>query len=399
LQTKETGLAVPIIKHVRAFTVRGGGADYHDQGRDHWIDDNISTPMSKYPAYRESRQSFGINVLGTLVVEIETDTGVTGFAVTTGGEIGAFIVEKHLARFCEGRPVTDIEIMWDQMFNSTLYYGRRGIVLNAISGVDLALWDLLGQVRQEPVYALLGGPVRDELQFYATGARPDLAKDMGFIGGKMAVQHGPAQGQEGIAAELARLEKMRNAVGDDFWLMFDCWMSLDLNHATKLALAAHEFGLKWIEEALPPDDYWGYAALRRDVPRGMLVTTGEHEATRWGFRLLLEMECCDILQPDVGWCGGITELIKISALADAHNKMVVPHGSSVYSYHFVVTRHNSPFSEFLMMAPKADEVVPMFSPMLLDEPVPVNGRMKVPDRPGFGVRLDPNLALSRPYEH
>jgi len=102
----------------------------------------------------------------------------------------------------------------------------------------------------------------------------------------------------------------------------------------------------------------------------MLVSTGEHEATRWGFRMLLEMECCDILQPDVGWCGGITELIKISALADAHGKLVVPHGSSVYSYHFVITRHNSPFSEFLMMAPKADQVAPM-CPICVVEPVPV----------------------------
>jgi L-rhamnonate dehydratase len=108
----------------------------------------------------------------------------------------------------------------------------------------------------------------------------------------------------------------------------------------------------------------------------MLVTTGEHEATRWGFRMLLEMECCDILQPDVGWCGGLTELVKISALADAHGKLVVPHGSSVYSYHFVVTRHNSPFAEFLNMSPGADQIVPMFHPQLLDEPVPVNGRMK-----------------------
>jgi L-rhamnonate dehydratase len=131
----------------------------------------------------------------------------------------------------------------------------------------------------------------------------------------------------------------------------------------------------------------------------MLVSTGEHEATRWGFRMLLEMQCCDLIQPDVGWCGGITELIKISALADAHNVMVVPHGSSVYSYHFVVTRHNSPFAEFLMMAPKADEVVPMFTPLLLDEPVPRNGRMKVPETPGFGVRLNPDCALVRPYDH
>ena len=394
-------MIIPTIRQVRAYTVRGGGADYHDQGGEHWIDDHIATPMSKYPQYRQSRQSFGINVLGTLVVEVETSDGTKGFAVTTGGEPGAFIVEKHLARFVEGRRACDVELIWDQMYNATLYYGRKGVVVNSISAVDLALWDLLGKLRGEPVHQLLGGPVRDELLFYATGARPDLAQQMGFIGGKLPLRHGPAEGEEGMHKNIAKLAEMRARVGGDFWLMYDCWMSLDLNYATRLAQAAHNHGLKWIEEALPPDDYWGYAQLKRNVPAGMLVTTGEHEATRWGFRLLLEMGCCDIIQPDVGWCGGLTELIKISALADAHGALVVPHGSSVYSYHFVITRHNSPFAEFLMMAPQADKVVPMFSPLLLDEPVPVNGRMKASalDQPGFGVRLNPECALSRPYEH
>jgi len=384
---------------VRAFTVRGGGADYHDQGAGHWIDDHIGTPMGKYPEYRQSRQSFGINVLGTLVVEIEADDGTVGFAVTTAGEIGAYIVEKHLSRFLIGRKVTEIEKIWDQMYLATQYYGRKGVVVNTISGVDLALWDLLAKVRKEPVHALLGGPVRDELQFYATGARPDLAKEMGFIGGKMPLHHVPAEGAEGFRKNIEELATMRERVGPDFWLMFDCWMSLDLNYATKFAHAAHEYGLKWIEECLSPDDYWGYAELRKNVPKGMLVTTGEHEATRWGFRLLLEMGCCDIIQPDVGWCGGVTELIKISALADAHSTLVVPHGSSVYSYHFVITRHNSPFAEFLMMHPVPDQVVPMFTPLLLDEPVPLNGRMKASalDKPGFGVRLNPEVKLHRPY--
>jgi L-rhamnonate dehydratase len=392
-------MSVPRIRQVRAFVVRGGGADYHDQKAGHWIDDHIATPMAKYPPYRQSRQSFGINVLGSLVVEIEADDGTTGFAVTTGGELGCFIVERHLARFLEGQLVTDIEKMWDQMYLSTLYYGRKGVVLNTISGVDLALWDLLGRVRQEPVYQLLGGAVRDELIFYATGTRPDLAKQMGFIGGKMPLRHGPAERDEGLRANLDALRTMRERVGDDFWLMFDCWMSLDLDYATRLVHRAAEYDLKWIEEALLPDDYWGYAELRRNVPAGMLVTTGEHEATRWGFRLLLEMNCCDILQPDVGWCGGITELRRISALADAHGKLVVPHGSSVYSYHFVVTQHNSPFAEFLMMHPEASEVVPMFSPLLVGEPVPEGGRLTVPDRPGFGVELDPGSKLERPYSH
>jgi L-rhamnonate dehydratase len=392
-------MARQTIRQVRAFVVRGGGGDYHDQDQGHWIDDHIATPMAKYPKYRASRQSFGINVLGTLVVEIEASDGTVGFAATTGGEPAAYIVEKHLSRFLEGAEVTDVEKLWDQMYNATLYYGRKGLVVNAISGVDLALWDLLGKLRGEPVYHLLGGPVRDELIFYATGARPDLAKHMGFIGGKLPLHHGPAEGEDGLKKNLALLEDMRNRVGHDFWLMYDCWMSLDVNYATRLAQGAREHRLKWIEEALPPDDYWGYAALKRAVPPGMLVTTGEHESTRWGFRLLLEMECCDIIQPDVGWCGGITELIKISALADARGVLVVPHASSVYSYHFVITRHNSPFTEFLMMAPGADKVVPMMNPLLLDEPLPVNGRMKLPDTPGFGVRLNPDCALHRPYSH
>jgi L-rhamnonate dehydratase len=381
------------IRQVRAYCTRGGGADYHDQIPGHWIDDHIATPMSKYPAYRASRQSFGLNVLGTLVVEVEADNGIVGFAVSTGGEPAAWIVERHLSRFLIGADAADIETIWDQMYLSTLFYGRKGLALLAISCVDLALWDLLGKLRQEPVYHLLGGAVRDELIFYATGARPDLAREMGFIGGKLPLHHCPPEGDEGFRKNISLLAEMRSRVGEDFWLMYDCWMSLDLDYAVRLSHAAAEYEMKWIEEALLPDDYWGYRELRGKVPRGMMVTTGEHEATRWGFRMLLEMECADILQPDVGWCGGLTELIKISDLADKHRVMVVPHGSSVYSYHFSITRHNSPFSEFLMMAPAADLVIPMFSPLLLDEPAPQHGRMKLPDAPGFGVRLNPESKL------
>ena len=386
-------MANPKIRAVRAWFVQGGGADYHDQGSGHWIDDHIATPMAKYPAYRASRQSFGLNVLGTLVVEIEADNGVTGFAVSTGGEPAAWIVQHHLSRFLIGSDPSDIERIWDQMYLATIFYGRKGLVLNAISCVDLALWDLLGKLRDLPVYRMIGGAVRDEICFYATGARPDLAQKMGFIGGKLPLHHGPAEGEEGLHKNLALLAEMRARVGPDFWLMLDCWMSLDLNYAERLAHAAADLNLKWIEEALLPDDYWGYADLKKRVPPGMLVTTGEHEAGRWGFRMLLEMECADILQPDVGWCGGLTELLKISAMADARGVLVVPHGSSVYSYHFSIARHNSPFAEFLMMAPQADKVIPMFSPLLLDEPVPKNGRLKLSDAPGFGVRLNPECTL------
>ncbi len=387
------------IAELRALVVSGGGADYHDQSEGHWIDGQIATPMSRYPEYRAARSSFGLNVLGTVVVEVEAEDGTVGVGVSTGGIPACFLVERHLARFVEGQRADRIELIWDQMWRSTLFYGRKGLALNALSAVDLALWDLLGKLRGEPVHALIGGAVRDEIEFYATGPRPDLAKEMGFVGGKLPLRHGPAEDEEGLRENLAFAAEMRGRVGDDFFLAYDCWMALDLPYSLRLAEGLRPYGFKWIEECLPPDDYWGYAELRRRVPRGLMVTTGEHEASRYGFRLLVDMGCCDIVQPDVGWCGGLTELLKIAAYADAHDVLVVPHGSSVYSYHFVATRTGSPFAEFLMMAPAADCVAPMFSPLFLDEPVPENGRLKLSalDKPGFGVELDRSLAFERPF--
>lgn len=376
------------IKAIRAYVVEGGGADYHDQTQEHWIVKQIATPMSIYPEYKMTRTSFGINALKTLVVEVEADDGTIGFGISTGGYPAAWLVMNHLDRFIVGSDPNDIEKMWDQMYRASLYYGRKGIVMNAISAVDLALWDLLGKLRNEPVYKLLGGKVRDELVFYATGPRPDLAKEMGFIGGKIPLVYGPADGEEGLRKNIELAKEMREKVGPDFLLMWDCWMALDLPYAKKLMEESAKLGFKWIEECFNPDDYWSYEDLKKAAPNNMMVTGGEHEATRYGFRMLIEKCDLDILQPDVGWCGGMTELIKIANLAEAHGKLVIPHGSGVYSHHFVVTRVNSPFTECLMMAPEADKVLPQYYPLLKDEPIPVNGRLKLSDKPGFGVELN-----------
>lgn len=225
--------------------------------------------------------------------------------------------------------------------------------MNAISAVDLALWDALGRVRQEPVYAMIGGAVRTTIDCYATGPRPDLARRFGFFGGKLPLVWSPSDGEQGLKRNIRAFSDMREAVGDDFPLMVDCWMALDVPYALRLMEGLRPYGLHWIEECLLPDDYWGYARIRQAAPPGTLVATGEHEATQHGFRLRMEMGCCDIIQPDVGWCGGLTELMRIAALADAHGVWTIPHGSSVYSYHFVLTRPASPFAEFLMMAPDA----------------------------------------------
>jgi L-rhamnonate dehydratase len=389
----------PRIAAVRALVLSGGGADYHDQARGHWIDGQIATPMSVYEDYRATRSSFGLNALGTVVVEVEAEDGTVGVGTSTGGPPAAWLVEHHLSRFVEGKRADEIELAWDQMWRASMYYGRKGLPVNAISAVDLALWDLLGRLRDEPVHAMIGGAVRDEISFYATGPRPDLAQQLGFIGGKLPLVHGPAEGDEGLRANVELAADMRARVGDDFFLAYDCWMALTVEYTLRLIEALRPYRLKWVEEFLPPDDYWGYAEVRRRAPRDILLTTGEHEWTRWGFRLLIDNRCCDIVQPDVNWCGGLTELLKIAAYAAAHGVLVIPHGSSVYSYHFVVTRHESPFAEFLMMAPDAATVVPMFTPLLTGEPVPERGRIAAAalDRPGFGVELNRELALERPF--
>ncbi len=127
------------IKDVRAYVVKGGGADYHDQSPNHWILSYIATPISIYPEYRASRASWGLNVLGSLIVEVEDSRGEVGFGVSTGGYPAAWIVENHLKRFVVGKYVGEIEKTWDQMFKATIFYGRRGLVMNAISAVDLAM--------------------------------------------------------------------------------------------------------------------------------------------------------------------------------------------------------------------------------------------------------------------
>lgn len=381
------------IKEIRAYVVKGQGGDYHDQSEDHWIVKQIATPMSIYPDYKETRTSFGINALKTLVVEVEAENGEIGFGITTGGYPAAWIVMNHLDRFIVGQKATNVEKMWDQMYKGSLYYGRKGVVMNAISAIDLALWDLLGHLRQEPVYSMIGGKVREELQFYATGPRPDLAKEMGFIGGKMPLVYGPDDGVEGLNKNIQQAKEMRKKVGEDFMLMWDCWMALDLPYAKKLMERSEDLGFFWVEECFNPDDYWGHRDLKKAAGNNIMITGGEHEATRHGFRALIEESDIDIIQPDVGWCGGLTELIKIGNLAEAHGKWIIPHGSGIYSHHYVTTKVNAPFTEQLMMAPKADKVLPQFYPLIKDEPIPVNGSLKVSDKPGFGVELNKDETL------
>ncbi|KIW63603.1 hypothetical protein PV04_08590 [Phialophora macrospora] len=388
----------PTIRAVRTFVIEGvgSGGDYHNVKGGHWLIDNkIATPMSKWEQYRSSRTSFGINVLGSFCVEIEATDGTKGFATGFGGPPGCWLVQQHFQRFLLGRDPRDVNDVYEQMYKASMFYGRKGLPVAVISVIDLALWDLLGKIRNEPVYKMIGGATRDRLNFYCTGPEPAAAQKMGFMAGKVPLPYS-ADEPDSIKKNIAFLKKHREDVGPDFPLRVDCWMSLNVQYTIELVAEAkrQDIRIDWWEEVLSPDDSDGFKLLKRAHP-DTKFTTGEHEYSRYGFRKLLEGRNVDIIQPDVMWLGGLTELLKVASMAAAYDVPVVPHASGPYSYHFVVSQHNSPFQEYLANSPDGKSVLPVFGDLFLNEPIPVNGYLDVSvlDKPGFGLELNPNARL------
>ncbi|CAF1182893.1 unnamed protein product [Didymodactylos carnosus] len=389
--------AFPTIKEIRTFLIDevGSGGDCHDVKRGHWlVDDPIANPMSRYAEYKSSRVQWGINVLSSFCVEIETSDGSTGFATGLGGPVACWLVEQHFRRFLIGADPRDTNLLWDQMFRASMFYGRKGLPIATIGVIDLALWDLIGKIRQEPVYKMIGGKTKDELRFYCTGPCPSEVKKMGFWGAKVPLPYGPDE-PDGLKKNIEFLRKHREEVGPDFPLMVDCYMALNVSYAIELASKTLDLNINWFEEVLHPDDFDGYEKLKMALPQ-MKWTTGEHEYTRYGFRKLIESRNIDIVQPDVMWVGGLTELLKISAHASAYDIPVVPHGSGPYSYHFVISQLNSPFVEYIANSPDGKSVLPVFGNLFLNEPMPLNGVLGVNalgNAPGFGLVLNPKVKL------
>lgn len=388
---------IPTIKEVRTFITQGpgSGGDYHNVKGGHWlIDSKISTPMSQYEKYRKSRSSWGINVLGSFCVEIEATNGTKGFATGFGGPPACWLVTEHFKRFLIGADPRDTNHLFEQMYRASMFYGRKGLPVAVISVIDLAIWDLLGKIRNEPVYKMIGGATRERLNFYCTGPEPATAKAMGFFGAKVPLPHGPEEGNEGLKKNVEFLRKHRQSVGPDFPIMVDCYMSLNVHYTIEIVAACEDLNLNWWEECLSPDDSDGFEQIKRAHPR-MKFTTGEHEYSRYGFRKLIEGRNLDILQPDVMWVGGMTELLKVAAMASAYDIPVVPHASGPYSYHFVVSQVNSPFQEYLANSPDGKSVLPVFGDLFLNEPIPTKGYLDVSelDKPGFGLELNPAARL------
>lgn len=389
----------PTIKTVRTFIIEGvgSGGDYHNVKGGHWlIDSPIATPMSKWDQYRKSRTSWGINVLGSFCVELEASDGTKGFATGFGGPPACWLVQQHFERFLLGADPRDTNNLFELMYRGSMFYGRKGLAVAVISVIDLAIWDLLGKIRNEPVYKMIGGATRERLHFYCTGPEPAAAKEMGFIGSKVPLPYGPDEGHPGLLKNIAFLKKHREAVGPDFPLRVDCYMALNVPYTIDLVTAAmrEDLRIDWWEECLSPDDFDGFQQLKRAHPAARF-TTGEHEYSRYGFRKLIEGRNLDIIQPDVMWVGGMTELLKIAAMASAYDIPVIPHASGPYSYHFVVSQSNSPFQEYLANSADGKSVLPVFGDLFLNEPIPVNGYLDVcvMDKPGFGLEINPAARL------
>ena len=181
----------------------------------------------------------------------------------------------------------NIERLWDIMWRSTMSYGRMGVVINAISAVDLALWDIVGKALNMPVYKLLGGETKPRLPAYCTGNDIEQHVEFGYKRLKLAIPHGPADGLEGMRKNVELVQRARKALGPDGDIMLDCWMAWTERYTIEIAEMMEPYRVYWMEECLQPHDYEGFGRLAAQITSTRIVT-GEHEYTRYGFRQLLD---------------------------------------------------------------------------------------------------------------
>jgi len=345
----------------------------------------VANPMSIYPKYKAQRTLFMANDMGPTAVEISTDKGIRGIGF--GGPGCGLVIEKHLTKLLIGEDPFNTEELWDIMWRSTMYYGRKGLVINAISAIDIALWDLIGNALEMPVYKLLGGETKAKIPAYCTGNDVDQHLEFGYKRIKLAVPYGPADGREGMKKNAELVKKTRESLGPDGDIMLDCWMSLTEEYTLEFAAMVEPYRVHWMEECLPPDDYAGFHRLHERI-HSTLMAAGEHEYTRYGFRLLRDYNALDVWQPDITWCGGLSELRHIAALAAAYDIPVIPHAGWQYAAHFILATTNSPWCEMFMPPPGGPpEVYKRFEEDNNVTRGPEGIYMRPSDRPGFGWEL------------
>jgi len=276
------------------------------------------------------------------IVEVETDEGVTGWGECFGPGNIAFankgIVEKVIQPIVLGMQALDRDVIWHKVYNLMRDHGQKGMPLQALSGVDIALWDIAGKAANLPLYKMIGGAHRDKVEVYGYGMmlRPENInslisrfkeesaeiKEMGFKALKMKVGVGPKD-------DIKLIEAVRGGIGDNFRFMVDANHGYTTHDALYVGRAMEEFSPYWFEEPVAPEDLDGYRELRAFLK--VNISGGEAEFNRWGWRKLLESRGLDIAQPEVCALGGISEYLRVLALCHSHFTPVVNHvwGSAI----------------------------------------------------------------------
>ncbi len=336
------------------------------------------------------------------IVEILTDEGITGWGECYGpAAVNKTIIETQYRNRVIGRDPFDVEVVWEDLYNRIKDYGLTGMTIAALSGIDIALWDIIGRAVNKPIHKLIGGAHRTEVTAYATGlyfidmdrlveeAVEEAEKyvEQGFQAIKMKIGLGDPK------LDLRRVAAVREAIGPDVKLAVDANHCFTVPQAIRLGRAMEPLDLLWFEEPISPEDHDGYVEVTRALD--MAVAGGENDFTRWGFRDVIARKAMDIVQPDVCAAGGISECRKIAAMASAHGVECVPHawGSAIglaATVQFIAALPDTP-PAFRPMPPMLEfeqTPNPLRDHLARDPIVQHRGIVRVPDGPGLGIDVD-----------
>jgi L-alanine-DL-glutamate epimerase-like enolase superfamily enzyme len=363
------------------------------------------------PYERQHVSDFGrIASFDSVLIRVETDDGLVGWGEAKPG-VGsaasgyglAAIINRDLAPLLVAQDPRDVSRLWDVMYNTPRegfaldrghvlpQLGRRGLSISAIAGVDIALWDLLGKSLGAPVWRLLGGRRAERMPAYASGGWADEArigeqllgyvKQGGFGAVKMRV--GVMDGEPHRSA--ARVRAARTALGPDVKLMADAHGTWTVAEAKAFCRMVEDCDLYWLEEPVTADDKTGLAEVRR--ASAVPIATGESEFTRHDFREIAELRAADVLQPDLAIAGGITEGVRIGAIASAYNLRLAPHlWSGAPAFAAGVALAASQSAGFILEYSLGAN--PLLHELVREKFAVVDGQLEVPDRPGLGIEVD-----------
>lgn len=359
----------------------------------------ITNVQAIYPNYRYPLPAWRVH-FWQIVVKVETDVGLVGLGWGGGGVAAVEVINRHFRSLLLDQPINnsaDITALWDSLYKASLPYGRRGLAVMALSGVDLALWDLLGKAERAPVYRLIadqadqpdqpnqmGQPqekLKERVRAYATGNDPEWYAELGFTAHKFSHRWTGNEADYDKAVQTAA--QARQLFGPEALLMVDSYMSWDEGVTQEMALRLADYTIYWFEDVLTPDHLEEQAALRPGI-KPILLAGGEHEFTHYGFAEIARVAALDLWQPDITWCGGITAGLRIVDLARRASVPVAPHrGGEVWGLHLIAATACDDLAEVL---PGRRDVAA--DHIWLDQPEPVNGYITPSDAPGFGVTLN-----------